>query len=113
MDKKTIRDIDVFDKKVLLRADFNVPIKEGIITDDNRIKEELPTINFLLDKGASIILMSHLGRPDGEFNMDYSLKPVYEKLKQLLPNVNVVMANDVVGEDATQKALLFLSQQSV
>lgn len=104
MDKKTIRDIDVFDKKVLLRADFNVPMKDGVITDDNRIKEELPTIHFLLDKGASIILLSHLGRPDGEYNSEYSLKPVAERLQQLLPHVNVVMANDVVGEDATEKA---------
>ena len=104
MEKKTIKDIDVFDKKVLVRVDFNVPIEEGKISDDTRIIEALPTISFLLEKGASVILMSHLGRPDGEFNMEYSLAPVCDRLKELMPNVNIVMAKDVVGEDATVKA---------
>lgn len=104
MEKKTIKDIDVFDKKVLLRVDFNVPIEDGKISDDTRIVEALPTINFLLEKGAAIILMSHLGRPDGEFKMEYSLAPVGDRLKELLPNVNIVMAKDVVGQDAITKA---------
>lgn len=103
MGKVTIRDIDVFEKKVLLRADFNVPMKDGVITDDNRIKEELPTINFLLEKGASLIICSHLGRPEGEFNEKYSLKPVATRLAELL-NKPVVMANDVIGKDAVKKA---------
>jgi phosphoglycerate kinase len=104
MGKITVRDIDVRDKKVLLRADFNVPMKDGVITDDNRIKEEIPTINFLLEKGASIILCSHLGRPEGQVNMKYSLAPVAERLQNLLPETKVVMANDVVGADAKSKA---------
>lgn len=103
MEKKTIRDIDVFDKKVLLRVDFNVPMEDGKIFDDTRIKEALPTINFLLEQGASVILMSHMGRPDGEFNEKYSLKPVYERLSEYLTHP-VYMANDVVGEDAVKKA---------
>ena len=104
MEKKTIRDIDVFDKRVLVRVDFNVPIEDGVISDDTRIVEALPTINFLLDRGASLILMSHLGRPDGEVNLKYSLAPVAKKLSELLPNVNVIMANDVVGKDAIEKS---------
>lgn len=103
MGKVTIRDIDVRDKKVLLRADFNVPMKDGVITDDNRIKEEIPTINFLLEKGASVILCSHLGRPEGQVNKKYSLAPVAVRLGELLGR-NVIMANDVVGRDATKKA---------
>lgn len=103
MGKVTIRDIDVRDKKVLLRADFNVPMKDGVITDDNRIKEEIPTINFLLEKGASVILCSHLGRPEGQVNKKYSLAPVAVRLSELLGR-NVIMANDVIGRDATKKA---------
>ena len=101
MGKVTIRDIDVFEKKVLLRADFNVPMKDGVITDDNRIKEELPTINYLLEKGASLIICSHLGRPEGEFNSKYSLKPVAVRLSELL-NKPVIMSSDVIGKDATE-----------
>ena len=103
MGKITVRDIDVRDKKVLLRADFNVPMKDGVITDDNRIKEEIPTINFLLEKGASIILCSHLGRPEGQVNKKYSLAPVAVRLSELL-NRPVIMAEDVIGKDATKKA---------
>lgn len=102
--KKTLLDIDVYGKKVLLRVDFNVPIKDGKITDDTRIVESLDTIKYLLDKGASIIIMSHLGRPDGEVVKKYSLKPVYERLQELLPNTKIHMAKDVVGDDAHKKA---------
>ncbi len=85
MDKKTLKDIDVKNKKVLVRCDFNVPLdKEGNITDDNRITSSLPTINYLLQQGASLILMSHLGRPDGEVNKKYSLLPVANRLSELL-----------------------------
>ena len=101
MGKVTIRDIDVFEKKVLLRADFNVPMKDGVITDDNRIKEELPTINYLLEKGASLIICSHLGRPEGEFNSKYSLRPVAVRLSEFL-NKPVIMSSDVIGKDATK-----------
>lgn len=82
--KKTIRDINMTGKKVLVRCDFNVPMKEGVITDDIRITSALPTINYLLEKGAKVILMSHLGRPEGEPNMKYSLKPVADRLEALL-----------------------------
>lgn len=103
MKKKTIRDIDVYDKKVLLRVDFNVPVVSNKITDDTRIVEALPTINFLLEKGARLILMSHMGRPEGKVDKRYSLRIVFEKLKELLPNVKIIMAKDTIGEDATAK----------
>ena len=103
MNKKTIKDIDVYDKKVLVRVDFNVPVIDGKITDDNRIKEALPTINYLLEKGASVILMSHLGRPEG-VDPKYSLKVVADRLRELMPNTEVIMADDVTGKDAKAKA---------
>lgn len=103
MNKKTIKDIDVYDKKVLVRVDFNVPVIDGKITDDNRIKEALPTINYLLERGAAVILMSHLGRPEG-VDPKYSLKVVAERLRELMPNTEVIMADDVTGKDAKAKA---------
>lgn len=85
MNKKTLKDINVKNKKILVRCDFNVPLdKEGNITDDIRIKASLPTINYLLDNGAAVILLSHLGRPDGEANKKYSLQPVAQRLSSLL-----------------------------
>lgn len=104
MDKKTIVDLDVLNKKVLVRVDFNVPLKNGIIGDDTRIREALPTINYLLNKGGAVILMSHLGRPDGQIVPEFSLKPVFDRLVELMPNTKVYFANDVVGDDAKQKA---------
>lgn len=104
MNKKTIKDIDVYDKKVLVRVDFNVPVINGKITDDNRIVEELPTIKYLLEKGAALILMSHLGRPEGKFDPNYSLDVVAKRLQELLPEAEVIMAEDVVGKDAKTKA---------
>lgn len=103
MNKVTIKDIDVKGKKVLVRVDFNVPIIDGKITDDNRIVEAIPTIKFLLENGASVILMSHLGRPDGKFSEEFSLKPVAKRLSELM-GMNVVMANDVVGDSAKSLA---------
>lgn len=82
--KKTIKDIDVKGKKVIVRCDFNVPQKDGAITDDNRIKAALPTITYLVEKGAKVILMSHLGRPKGEPKMEFTLEPVADRLRQLL-----------------------------
>lgn len=102
--KKSIEDIDVSGKKVLVRCDFNVPQDEnGNITSDKRIVASLPTIEYLLEKGAAVILCSHLGRPKGEFNMKFSLAPVAKRLGELL-GVSVEMAKDVVGEDAKAKA---------
>ncbi len=104
MAKKTIEDIQVKGKKVLVRCDFNVPMDENkVITDENRIRGALPTIKYLMEHGAKVILCSHLGRPKGEFNMKYSLKPVAERLSQLL-GVQVKMAEDVIGESAHKLA---------
>ncbi len=103
MEKKTIENIDVYGKKVLLRVDFNVPLKNGVITDDNRIREELPTIKFLLNNGAAVIIMSHLGRPDGEVKMEYSLKPTAEKLGELL-GIEVKFAKDCIGNETRKMA---------
>lgn len=103
MNKKTVKDIDVNNKKVLVRCDFNVPIdsETGKITDNRRIKAALPTIQYLLDHNAKVILCSHLGRPKGEFNLKYSLKPVAEELSKLL-NKDVKLAKDVIGESAKE-----------
>ena len=103
MNKKTVKDIDVNGKKVLLRCDFNVPIdsETGKITDNRRIRAALPTIQYLLDHNAKVILCSHLGRPKGEFNLKYSLKPVAEELSKLL-NKDVKLAKDVIGESAKE-----------
>ena len=100
MSKKTVRDIAPKGKRILMRADFNVPMDENRkITDDSRILGVLPTIQYLLDAGAKLILMSHLGRPKGEVNPKYSLEPVAERLSELL-NKPVKMSKDVIGEDA-------------
>ena len=102
--KKSIRDIEVKGKKVLVRCDFNVPMDDdGKITDDKRITGAVPTIKYLLENGAAVILMSHLGRPKGEFNKKYSLKPVAERLGELL-GFEVKMAEDVIGESAKKLA---------
>lgn len=104
MNKKTIRDIDVKGKKVLVRCDFNVPLDDNRqITDNTRITAALPTIKYLMEQGAKLILCSHLGRPKGEVNEKYSLKPVAEELSKLL-NVNVKLASDVTGESAKSVA---------
>ncbi|HRU41211.1 MAG TPA: phosphoglycerate kinase, partial [Candidatus Diapherotrites archaeon] len=101
MNKKSIQEIDVDGKKVLVRVDFNVPLDEnGTITDDRRIREALPTIRYLREHNAKVILMSHLGRPKGKFNMKYSLKPVAERLSEKL-GAEVRLAGDVIG-DAVQ-----------
>ena len=101
--KKTVEDIECRGKRVLVRCDFNVPMKDGVITDDKRIVEALPTIKYLMNNGARVILCSHLGRPKGEFNMAYSLAPVAARLSELLGK-NVPIASDVIGEDAHAKA---------
>ncbi len=103
MNKKTVRDVDVKGKKVFVRCDFNVPQDaNGNITDDNRIKGALPTIQYLLEHGAKVVLSSHLGRPKNGFEAKFSLKPVCDRLNELLGN-KVVLAADVVGEDAKAK----------
>ncbi len=100
LNKKTIEDIDVNGKRVLVRCDFNVPQdEEGNITDDRRIVAALPTIKYLIEHNAKVILCSHLGRPKGEFNMKYSLKPIAKRLSELLGK-EVKMADDVIGDSA-------------
>lgn len=100
MNKKTVRDIDVTGKKVLVRCDFNVPQdKEGNITDNRRIVAALDTIKYLLEKNAKVILCSHLGRPKGEFKDEFTLKPVAEELSRLLGQ-KVELSKDVIGEDS-------------
>ena len=104
MNKKTIKDINLKEKKVLVRCDFNVPMDEQRnITDNTRIVSALPTIKYLLNENCAIILCSHLGRPKGEFKEEFSLKPVAKELSRLL-NKEVIMAKDVIGEDAKSKA---------
>ena len=99
LNKKSIEDIDVANKRVLVRCDFNVPLNNGVITNSKRVKESLKTINYLLANNAKVILMSHLGRPKGEFKAEYSLKPVRDLLQDLL-KIDVKLAKDVIGPDA-------------
>ena len=105
LNKKTIEDIDVKDKRVLARCDFNVPLKDGEITNDKRIVAALPTIKYLMEHGAKVILCSHLGRPKGEYKPEFSLAPVAKKLSEYL-GVEVKLAEDpeVVGENAKKLA---------
>lgn len=104
MNKKTIKDIELEGKKVLVRCDFNVPMdEEQNITDNTRIVAAMPTIKYLMEKNCAIILCSHLGRPKGEFKSEFSLAPVAKELSKLL-GTEVIMAKDVIGEDANEKA---------
>lgn len=113
MNKKTIRDVNVEGKRVFVRCDFNVPLDEnGKITDENRIQGALPTIKYLLDHGAKVVLASHLGRPKNGPEAKFSLKPVAERLNQLLGG-KVTMANDVIGEDAQKKVAALKNGQAV
>lgn len=103
MNKKSIRDIDVKGKKVFVRVDFNVPLENGAITDDTRIRETLPTIKYLIEHGAKIILASHLGRPKGQVVEEMRLTPVVARLSELLGKP-VVKADEAIGPDAQAKA---------
>ena len=101
---KTIDQLDAAGKRVLVRVDFNVPVKDGVVTDDTRIRAALPTIKKLVDDGARIVLMSHRGRPSGEgFEEEFSLRPAALRLSELLGKP-VSFASDIAGEDATAKA---------
>lgn len=105
MAKKTIEDVDVRGKKVLVRVDYNVPLTEdGKVSDDKRIVAAMPTVQYLLDHGAKVILCSHLGRPKGQVKKEFSLAPVAQRLKELLPGVSVKMADDCIGDEVKKEA---------
>lgn len=99
MPKLTITDLELKEKKVLMRVDFNVPLKDGVITDDNRIVQALPSIKYVMEHGGLLILTSHLGRPDGKSNPEFSLKPVADHLATLI-ETKVHFATDCIGDEA-------------
>ena len=99
--KKTVKDVDVRGKRVLVRVDFNVPLVDGAVADDTRVRASLPTLRYLVDHGARVILVSHLGRPDGAPDARYSLRPVRRTLQRLLGR-NVVFVDDIVGPEAQE-----------
>ncbi|MDU5698936.1 MAG: phosphoglycerate kinase [Finegoldia magna] len=100
MNKKTLKDLNAENKRVLVRVDFNVPIKDGIITDTNRIEASIATIKYLIDNNAKVILMSHLGRPKGEPRPEFSLKPVAEKLSEIIGQEVKFVDNYKVVDDS-------------
>ena len=103
MNKKTVRDVEVQGKRVVMRVDFNVPLKGGQITDDTRITAALPTIQYLIERGASLVLMSHLGRPKGEVHPEFSLQPVAARLSELLGQA-IRLAPDCIGPEVEEMA---------
>lgn len=98
----TIREADLKGKKVLIRVDFNVPLKDGKVTDNTRIKAALPTINYILENGASVVVMSHFGRPKGEKNMAFSMAPIRDEFEKLLGK-KVTLAKDVIGAEVEEE----------
>ncbi|WP_298407396.1 phosphoglycerate kinase [uncultured Chloroflexus sp.] len=114
MNKKTIRDVDWAGKRALVRVDFNVPLDDqGLITDDTRIRAALPTIRYLLEHGASVVLMSHLGRPKGKPDPKYSLRPVVERLFELLPEATEVKKTEAITGPAAEAAVAMLKPGQV
>jgi len=101
--KKTVRDIELKGKKIICRCDFNVPMKNGVITDDTRITAAMPTLQYLLDNGASVILMSHLGKPKGEPKPELTLAPVADRIAQLIGKPVVFAASDRVVDDGVRE----------
>ena len=99
---QTIRDYDFSGKRALVRVDFNVPLKDGEVTDDTRIRSALPTIQYILDAGGSVVAMSHFGRPKGKKNPELSMAPIAKKFAQLLGRP-VKLASDVIGAEVTKE----------
>ncbi|MDQ7822996.1 MAG: phosphoglycerate kinase [Candidatus Eremiobacteraeota bacterium] len=104
MEKATVRDIDVKDRRVLVRVDYNVPLKGGVIKDDTRIRESLPTLKYLMDHGAKVVVASHLGRPEGQVVPEMSLKPVAARLSELLHR-EVKMLSDCIGPEVEREVM--------
>ena len=94
----TIKEADLKGKRVVIRVDFNVPVKEGVVKDATRIKAALPTIKYILDEGASVVVMSHFGRPKGQKNPDFSMAPIAKEFEALLGRP-VKLASDVIGPE--------------
>ena len=111
--KKTLKDYDFSNKKVLIRVDFNVPIQNGVITNDNRIVESLPTINYILENGGSVVLMSHLGRPKGQYNKDMSLEIVSKRLSELLNKDVKFLDDESVISNKVQEEIINLKSGEV
>src|ERR1700735_5911889 len=111
MPKLSIRDLDLADKRVLIRVDFNVPLKDGIITDDTRIRETLPTIEYALRHKAKVILCSHLGRPKGKPVESMSLRPVVTRLRSLLDHVLTESEDVAFSPDCVGGIAMEMSQQ--
>src|SRR5262249_30053248 len=103
MDKLTIKDLELRGKRVFLRVDFNVPLKEGVVTDDTRIRETLPTLQLAMEKGARLVLVSHLGRPKGGPDPKFSLRPAAKKLEELLGKP-VAFGADCIGPGAERQS---------
>ncbi len=111
--KKTVKDVEWRGKRALVRVDFNVPLKEGRISDDTRIRAAMPTINYLVEQGAKVVLMSHLGRPDGEPKPEFSLKPVAERLAELLGAPVKFIPSPTVVDDEVRAAAADLKEGEV
>lgn len=111
--KKTLKDYDFNNKKVLIRVDFNVPIQNGVITNDNRIVESLPTINYILEKGGTVVLMSHLGRPKGKYNKDMSLEIVSKRLSELLNKDVKFLSDESVISDKVEEEIINLKKGEI
>ena len=111
--KKTVKDVEWRGKRALVRCDFNVPLKEGKITDDTRITAAMPTINYLIEQGARVVLMSHLGRPEGEPKPEYSLRPVADRLSELLGKPVKFISCPVVVDDEVRAMAASLEEGEV